>query len=121
MAAPHVAGAWAAIKSELPTATVDQVLGFLVSTGKPIHDNRPGGSITKNRIQVDAALQALNNMTPLQLAGLVPGAEVQVRYTWFRDSGAAGGGFWLTDTGSVESVSDQYVVLNSGGRRQVID
>ncbi|TPK49603.1 hypothetical protein FJ492_00455 [Mesorhizobium sp. B2-5-4] len=56
----------------------------------------------------------------LETAGLVPGVTVNVRYIWFRDSGAAGGGFWLTATGQVVSVSDQYVVLNVGGNRQVI-
>ncbi|TPK49604.1 hypothetical protein FJ492_00460 [Mesorhizobium sp. B2-5-4] len=53
-------------------------------------------------------------------SGLVPGVTVNVRYIWFRDSGAAGGGFWLTTTGQVVSVSDQYVVLNVGGNRQAI-
>jgi subtilisin family serine protease len=57
MAAPHVAGAWAILKSKAPSASVDQILSALTSTGIPIFDSRNG--ITKSRIQVDAALNAL--------------------------------------------------------------
>jgi len=57
MAAPHVAGAWAAIKSKLPNATVTDVLNALASTGKNIADQKNG--IAKPRIQVDAALSKL--------------------------------------------------------------
>ena len=57
MATPHVAGAWAVLKSGWPSATVDQVLAALTSTGVPITD--PRNSITTPRIQVDAALDQL--------------------------------------------------------------
>ena len=57
MAAPHVAGAWAILKSKVPNASVSQVLSALTTTGVPILDIRNG--ITKPRIQVDAALNAL--------------------------------------------------------------
>jgi hypothetical protein len=59
MATPMVAGAWAAIKSVCPTASVEAILDALIATGTPIADTRPGGTVTKNRIQVDAALQQL--------------------------------------------------------------
>jgi subtilisin len=55
MAAPHVAGAWAIIKSKNPTATVIQVLDALSATGTPIVD--AGNGITKPRINVDLALR----------------------------------------------------------------
>ncbi len=55
MAAPHVAGAWAVIKSKKASATVDEILNALTSTGTPIVD--PGNGITKPRINVDLALQ----------------------------------------------------------------
>jgi subtilisin len=58
MAAPHVAGAWAVLKSKVPSATFDQVLSALTSTGVPITDSRNG--IIKPRLQLDAALNALN-------------------------------------------------------------
>jgi subtilisin family serine protease len=57
MAAPHVAGAFAVLKSALPTATVDQILTCLKDTGKPVKDSR--NNITKPRIQVDDALTCL--------------------------------------------------------------
>jgi subtilisin len=57
MAAPHVTGAWALLKSKLPTATVDQVLSALTTTGKSVTDSRNG--VTKPRIQVNLAANAL--------------------------------------------------------------
>jgi len=54
MAAPHVSGAWAVIKQKKPSATVDEVLNALTTTGKPITDSRNG--LTRPRIKVDAAL-----------------------------------------------------------------
>ena len=56
-AAPHVAGAFAQLKHKRPNATVTQMLNALVSTGLPILDGRNG--ITKPRIRVDAAVNAL--------------------------------------------------------------
>lgn len=57
MATPHVAGAWAVLKSAVPTATVNQILTCLKQTGKAVKDSR--NSITKPRIQVDDALTCL--------------------------------------------------------------
>ena len=57
MAAPHVAGAWTLLKQKTPNATVSQVLNALTATGRPITDPRNG--ITRPRIQVDAAANAL--------------------------------------------------------------
>ena len=58
-AAPHVAGAWAVLKSKAPNASVDQVLSALKSTGVSVTDSR--NNITRPRIQVDAALNALES------------------------------------------------------------
>lgn len=58
MAAPHVAGAWAVIKSSKPTATVNEVLNSLVATGKLINDTRNG--ISKPRINVNSVLNQIN-------------------------------------------------------------
>ncbi|HEY68958.1 MAG TPA: S8 family serine peptidase [Anaerolineae bacterium] len=61
MSAPHVAGAWALFKSAYPDASVDEILAALTSTGIPIRDTRPGGSITKPRIRLGLALLELQN------------------------------------------------------------
>jgi subtilisin family serine protease len=56
MATPHVTGAWAILKQAAPGASVDQVLSALQGTGVRLADTRPGGSVTKPRIQLDQAL-----------------------------------------------------------------
>jgi uncharacterized repeat protein (TIGR01451 family) len=53
MAAPHVAGAWAVLKSRFPSATVEQILGALSLTGASIN------GVQARRIRVDAALNAM--------------------------------------------------------------
>ena len=57
MAAPHVAGAWAILKSRRPAATVSEIANAFAATGTGVFDGRNG--ITKPRINVNAALQAL--------------------------------------------------------------
>jgi subtilisin len=67
MAAPHVTGAWAVLKSKAPGASVDQVLTALQTTGVLIDDTRtsPDGVVTDMPcIQVDLALAALDTSTP---------------------------------------------------------
>jgi hypothetical protein len=53
-AAAHVSGAWAMLKQQQPSATVDEVLNKLTTFGVNITDPRNG--VTKPRIQMDAAL-----------------------------------------------------------------
>jgi hypothetical protein len=60
MAAPHVAGAWAALKQRKPSATVDEILSALRSTGLPITDSRAAPGAAYPRIRVDAAANALS-------------------------------------------------------------
>jgi subtilisin family serine protease len=54
MAAPHVAGTWALMKQQSPTASVSDILTKLQNTGVMITDSKNG--ITKPRIQVDLAM-----------------------------------------------------------------
>ncbi|MFL6333278.1 MAG: S8 family serine peptidase [Pyrinomonadaceae bacterium] len=61
MAAPHVAGAWAVLKSKNPSATVAEVYTALRDTGLPVTDVN---GITKPRIKIDAALAALGGGGP---------------------------------------------------------
>ena len=56
-AAPHVTGAFAVLKSRLPTASVDEILTALTITGRSITDSR--NNVTKPRIRIDAAISAL--------------------------------------------------------------
>jgi len=58
MAAPQVAGAFAVMRSNLPSASIDSILNSLRITGIPIIDSRNG--IVKPRIQIDQALYALS-------------------------------------------------------------
>ncbi len=53
-AAPHVAGAVAALKQENPALTVDEVVAALTNSGMPVLDSR--NSITKPRVDLAAAL-----------------------------------------------------------------
>ncbi len=57
MATPHVAGAWAVIKSFVPDATIDEILAALKSTGTPINI---GGGTYIPRINVNLAVQTFN-------------------------------------------------------------
>ena len=57
MATPHVAGAFAVLRSQFPSKSVDELLLNLQSTGFSITDTR--NNVTRSRIQVDSALQAL--------------------------------------------------------------
>lgn len=67
MATPHVAGAWAVLKSKNSASTIDQVLTALTSTGVSVTDTR--NSITKPRISVASALNALPNTLTLTMGG----------------------------------------------------
>jgi subtilisin len=75
MATPHVTGAWAVLKSKSPSASVDQILNAFTNTGLAITDTRNG--VTKSRIRVDAAANALgggasDQYTPGTVVTLTP-------------------------------------------------
>src|SRR6267378_1671058 len=100
MAAPHVAGAWAILKQAAPTASVDEILQALTSTGLPITDPRAGtGTTTRPRIQVDLALSALLGQTQgPPVLSVTPGSQ----------------DFGTVPVGS--SADRTLVVQNTGGR-----
>ena len=76
MAAPHVAGAWATLKSAKPTATVAEVLNALNATGLPITDSRNG--ITKPLVQIGDSVTQLGAVGVLLGRGAPAGSEVIV-------------------------------------------
>ncbi|MDP3521910.1 MAG: S8 family serine peptidase [Hydrogenophaga sp.] len=54
MATPHVAGAWAVLKSAQPSLSVSSALNYLRSTGLLVSDTRSGGSVSGLR-RIDLA------------------------------------------------------------------
>jgi hypothetical protein len=67
MAAPHVTGAIATIRSAclaLPNPIVDRIEDVLIATGSKIADTRPGGVYSRRRIHVDLAVQKLRALFP---------------------------------------------------------
>lgn len=62
MAAPHVAAAFAVLRQASPNSDVAAILAALKKTGRPVRDGRNG--IVRPRIQIDAALAALNGGQP---------------------------------------------------------
>jgi subtilisin family serine protease len=85
MAAPHVAGAVAALRSVKNNLTVDQIEQALTSTGVPITDAR--NNLTRPRINVEAAVRsvttpgwsgALAAIVEYELTKEPPGASVVI-------------------------------------------
>ncbi len=87
MATPHVAGAWAEIKSRFPNATVDIVEKALQVTGVPVRDDRYTGSyvhLTKPRIRILSAgdwLGATKTALSTSARRVVSGAHVTLTAT----------------------------------------
>lgn len=80
MATPHVAGAWALLKSINPDYAVDEILQQLTRTGVSVTDSRPNGIVTKPRIKLDAA-GANPQLTALQPTSAAAGTQVTVNLT----------------------------------------
>lgn len=86
MATPHVAGAWAVLKSRASSATVDEILTALKATGVNITDPRNG--YTKRRIRVDQALSVLVTQPPgISIPWPVLSSEQTYNISWGASSG----------------------------------
>ncbi len=88
MATPMVAGAWAVLMSQKPSAKVSEIEQVLKSTGTPVNDNR--NNVTKPRIDILKASQAIGGNIntadmSLELKGspsqVSPGQDVAYTYT----------------------------------------
>jgi len=98
MAAPHVAGAFAALRSARPTATVDQILTALKNTGSPVGRTTSGGTtLNKPRINVNGALNALpGGGTKAVMTSPSPGSTItstSANFVWTEGSGVSS--YWL--------------------------
>ncbi|HKR13946.1 MAG TPA: S8 family serine peptidase, partial [Pyrinomonadaceae bacterium] len=111
MAAPHVAGAWAVLRTKAPSATVDQVLQALTSTGLPVTD--PKNGLTKPRIRVDAALNALNRV--LTIASSNPGSGVSISVSPVDNSNQGDGVTQFSRTYSLNSTVTVTAPATAGG------
>jgi subtilisin len=107
MAAPHVAGAWAVIRSKFPSAGIDQILETISLTAKPVADSKNG--IIKPRIQLDAALDALGSIKSGQFTS---GTPVTVNAT-------ANPGFRVTVWTGCDSFSGNSCTVAMNGPRTV--
>ena len=65
MAAPHVAGAVAVLKSKAPNASIDVIENALKVSGVSVTDRRAGGVHTKPRLDLDNALAQLSGTAPV--------------------------------------------------------
>ena len=127
MAAPHVAGAFAALRSAVPSASVSQIEYALKNTGTGV----TSASVTKPRINVNSALTALGGVVvgKGEIHSPVPGsmlAGTAVTFQWDAGLGAqafrllAGstvGGAQFHDSGSLgpETLSREVTGLPVGG------
>ncbi|MCD6387899.1 MAG: S8 family serine peptidase [Desulfobulbaceae bacterium] len=129
MAAPHVAGAFAVLRSEAPDASVAEILNALQSTGATITDSRNG--IAKSRIQVDAALVnvgappntgvlSLSSSEGLSASGTEGGPFTPAAKSYtLTNIGTETIGFLVSESVAWATVSPQTGILAPGGNRVV--
>lgn len=107
MATPNVAGCWALIKQAAPSASVDQVLAALKSTGTLIMDAK--NSITKPRINCYAALQQLAPGADFSWPMFLPAITRKHPETYWGASSAV----YCTSSAATFSLTSSGVTKNS--------
>lgn len=116
MATPHVAGAFAALRSAAPTASIDSILAALQSTGASI----TSAGVSKPRINVDQARGVLAGGTPTTTSLAGPASSVLSQPVTLTATVTGTGG---TPTGSVAfrngGVTFATAALNGAGVARV--
>lgn len=116
MSSPHVAGAFAVIRSQYPNASIDDILAALVATGTPI----TAAGTTVRRMNVDLALAALAGPQATTTALTAPTTGTVGQNLTFSASVTAHSG---TPTGTVSfrrsGTQFATATLNAGGTAQV--
>ena len=112
MAAPHVAGAWATLKSAKPTATVSEILTALTTGGLPITDSRNG--IAKPLIQIgdtETQLGALGVLLGRPTPSGAPVVSISPTDLLAKEAGLDPAAFTVTRTGNTSAaLTVQYGV-----------
>jgi len=133
MATPHVAGAWALMKQQDPSATVSEVLAALQNTGTIVDDQRTSGTVTgMRRINVDNALlpqiatptfifpvggETLDAATTIDVTWNTNGAPASAYYNLAYSNNCTSGPSWTpigTSSPGTSSLS-WTVPVNTGG------
>ena len=114
LAAPHVTGAWAVLKSKAPDAALPQLLFMLSRTGIPIAD--PRNDLVRPRIQVDAALNVV--IPPLSyssgtLLTLTATPNPGFRFRLWRGCDSSSGNRCVVEMDSVKNVSAIFEPLGA--------
>jgi len=121
MAAPHVAGGIALLRSAVPAASLDEILAALDTSGVLVNDSRSGGVVTgMPRIDLEAALQELlPEPTPTPTPTTVPTPDPEGSDTWYLAEGYTGGGFGtyilIQNPNADDATVDVTYMLQGGG------
>ena len=94
IAAPHVAGAWAVLRSAKTNVSVTDALNALKTTGQSVTDSRNG--ITKPRIQLDAAVAAIGGSSQkAEMTSPTPGSTLGGSNQTFAWTNVSAAHYWL--------------------------
>ena len=103
-AAPHVAGAFAILRSRNPNASVDEILATLLTTGEPLTDNRNQAIVS--RIQIDAAVESVTLPVELSFFHAEAREDGTVELQWETSSEQNNAGFEIE-----HAVGETYEVI----------
>ncbi len=117
MATPHVAGAFAALRSARPQASMESLLAALIGQGMPVIDGRNG--FTHPRIRLDAATDASLDDVPPYLATLDHTAAVTLSGGFQSVSTSMAYGGTALVSNAADSVRRYTPTLATAGRYRI--